>query len=133
MRALVTANAGYLVVLVLHTEDHALRQHRPLPSELTYIGLSGLVAGVVVLVLAIRRHPAAPLLSAVLGLSAVTGFAVIHLAPHWGVVSDPYAAHDLDALSWASMLAGMLAGAALAAAGLRERRVGGPRLSRARS
>ncbi len=130
MRALVTANAVYLAVLLLHTEDHALRQHRPLPAELTYVGLSGLVAGVLALALAIRRHPAGPLLCVVVGLSAVAGFAAIHLAPHWGVLSDPYADHDLDAVSWASMLAVMLAGATLAAAGLRERRIGGPLLSR---
>lgn len=114
-------------MLLLHSADHVARQHRHTPGELGLVGLAGLAGALLSLGLALGRHERAPLAAATVGLLSAVGFLAVHLAPRWSPVSDPYPGLGLDALSWASMLAGVLAGVALGLAGVRElvRRGGG--------
>ncbi len=114
---LVIASVVWAVLNVAHTLDHA-RQDRAVPEELRTVGLLGYVTTAVLLILVWRAHRLAPLYAAMYGVSIVVAFVVIHLLPDWSVLSDPYPALDLDALSWVLMLAPLLAGAALAAVAL---------------
>ncbi len=125
MRLLVRLNLLFVAVLVLHSADHVVRQHRHTPGELGFVGLAGLAGALVSLGLALRRHARAPLAAATVGLLSAVGFLAVHLAPHWSPVSDPYPGLGLDAVSWASMLAGVAAGLALGVAGARELVAGG--------
>ena len=113
--------AVLLGLLVVHVLDHTFRQDRTTPSELGVVGTLGLVAVIVVLVAALMRRREAPVLAVLIGGGTAIGFVVVHLLPRWGPLSDPYPELHLDALSWASMLASLSAGAALAVAGARQR------------
>jgi hypothetical protein len=95
---LVNAGVALLVLSVMHGLDHALNQHR---GGFGVIGGLGIVASAVVVVLAIRGSDLAAPALAVVGFSSAIGFLVIHVAPHWGPVSDPYYDTDaVNAISW---------------------------------
>ena len=121
MAGLARLAAVLLGLLIVHVADHTFRQDRTTPAELGVVGTLGLVAVIVVLAAALMRRREAPALAALVGGGTAIGFVVVHLFPHWGLLSDPYPELHLDALSWASMLASLLAGAALAVAGVRQR------------
>ena len=121
MAVLARVSAVLLGLLVVHVLDHTFRQDRTTPSELGVVGTLGLVAVIVVLAAALMRRREAPALAVLVGGATAVGFVVVHLLPRWSLLSDPYPELHLDALSWASMLASLLAGAALAAAGVRQR------------
>ena len=121
MRRLAVPAAVLLGLLVVHVLDHTFRQDRTTPAELGPVGTLGLIAVAVVLFAAVKRRPETAALAAIVGGATAVGFVVVHLLPRWGVFSDPYPELGLDALSWASMLASLVAGAALAVAGLRLR------------
>ncbi len=113
----------FVVLLVLHTLDHGLRQDASVPGPLAVVGLSGTVIAAGVLVMALRRHPLAAPAAVVVGLGTAFGFAAAHLIPHWsGAFSQFYGDIDVDALSWAGVFATMAAGVALGVVGLRAAR-----------
>ena len=111
------AAIGYPALNVVHVLDH-LRQGRVLSIEVYGIGTLGLLSGLLVLFLALRDHPEAPLGAAVFGTAATIGVALVHLAPSWGVFSDSYTILRLDTWSWLSADLLMVSGAALAVTGL---------------
>ena len=74
------------------------------------------------LVLALVRHPRAPLWAAVVGAWSALGVLASHAAPHWSAFSDPYTQIHADALSWVVMLAEVAAAAWLGYVGFRELR-----------
>jgi hypothetical protein len=119
MTGLTRLSGLLLALLVVHVADHVARQHRSVPAELSPVGTLGLLAVAIVLGLALRRRREAPLAAAVVGISTALGFLAIHVLPRWGPFSDPYPAVNLDPISWATMLAPMLAALALGVAGLR--------------
>jgi hypothetical protein len=119
MPSLIRPAALLLVLLVAHVADHTLRQDRAVPSELTLVGSTGLIAAAVVLALALAHRPEAAPMALIVGAGTALGFVAVHLLPHWGAFSDPYEDAHLDALSWASMLGSAAAGAWLAAVGAR--------------
>lgn len=105
-----------LGLLVVHVVDH-MRQDRPTPAELTYVGALGFVAWAVVLVLALRRSALAAPATVLVGFGTLLGFVVVHVVPHWsGAFSDPYGAAGVDGVSWITMalpaLVGLWAGLA---------------------
>ncbi|MCA1726889.1 MAG: hypothetical protein LC722_04340 [Actinobacteria bacterium] len=104
------ASLAFLILNVMHTLDH-VRQERPLPAELDVVGAVSLTASVVVLLLAVRDHPLAPLGCAALGAAGFVGLLVVHLVPHWSVFSDPYFDANVDALAYGIL--GLLMAAAL--------------------
>src|SRR3954447_17046603 len=120
---LVVASAAYLAANLLHGADH-MRQHMAgLDVETAGGGAVLTVAALVVLVVALRRHPRAPLAATVVGFASGVLVVPAHLLPHWRVFSDSYL-DDIhpDALSWAVVLLEVAAGFALGVVGLRSSR-----------
>jgi multisubunit Na+/H+ antiporter MnhB subunit len=117
--SLAVAAVAFVVANVLHTLDH-IRQGLGGLTPAIFVGGSTLtLLAVVVMVLALRRHPRAPAYAAVVGLSGAVGIAASHLAPHWSSLSDPYPDLSVDALSWIVMLTEIAAALALALVALR--------------
>ena len=122
MRAnpLAVAAAAYVAANLLHGLDHQRQGTARLADEVIAGGAVLTVLALVALVLAVRRHPWAPAIAAVVGLSSAAGVAASHLAPHWSAFSDPYPELPVDALSWVVVLAEIGTAAALGIVGLRE-------------
>jgi hypothetical protein len=119
MTRLLTMNVALAALMAAHIADHALRQHDgELTGAAAVPGLLGAVAVFASLALTLRRHPRARVFAAVVGISTAIGFVAVHLLPKWGALSDPYADRHLDALSWAGMIATLVAAALLAAVAL---------------
>jgi hypothetical protein len=59
----------------------------------------------------------APLAAAAFGTAAFIGLLAVHVAPSWGVLSDSYLPLHLDAISWLSVVALLVAAAGMALAG----------------
>jgi len=53
--------------------------------------------------LALRRHPSAQRATSVAGFAVAAAYAIVHLPPDWGPLSQPYAAIGVDALSWVDL------------------------------
>lgn len=108
-----------LVLLGLHIADHAFNQPSRTVPELSGIvgGLGFAVVAAVFIAARFRSASAAPM-AALAGIGTVAGFIVVHLLGNWTPVSDPYWDFDANLLSWLALIAPMVAGAALAQAGL---------------
>jgi hypothetical protein len=104
MRSLVTANAVFVAVNLLHTADHQRQGTDGLTTEILVGGGVLTLAALASLVMAWRRSSNAPLFAVVLGLSGAAGIAASHIAPHWSALSDSYPEIGADALSWVVML-----------------------------
>jgi len=105
-------------MILVHDLDH-VRQGRALKSELYGVGAIALVTAIISLVLAAREHWLAPAAVVVVGFGNVVGVALVHVVPHWGPLSDPYAASHVDWFSWAVIVTMMLVGLMLGIAGIR--------------
>jgi hypothetical protein len=126
--AVAAASIVFAVTVVAHGIDHS-RQARGVGALATEVVAGGTVIfalTALVVVLAVRRHPRAPLFAAVTGFTVAIGVSLSHLAPHWSAFSDPYADLSLDALSWIVMLAEIAAAFALGIVALRELRAAAP-------
>jgi hypothetical protein len=123
---LAIVSIAFVAANLLHTLDHFRQGVSGLTTEIVAAGTTLTVLAIVVMVMALRQHPRAPALAAVVGVSGAVGIAASHLAPHWSALSDPYPDISVDALSWAVMLFEIAAAGALAIVALRElRRAGG--------
>ncbi len=123
MNGLARANLLLLVLLAGHTADHAFNQPpRHYGLALTAPGIAGFVVTALALAMALRRSALAAPVSVAVGLSTIAGFALIHLAPSWGVFSDPYSAFSPNAVSWALVAAPMAAAALLTLVAVRQLR-----------
>jgi hypothetical protein len=126
LNAMQIAAIAYVAADAVHVLDHQ-RQGRALSFEVYSVGLLGIVASLLVLFLALRRHPVAPLAAAAFGSAATVGVILIHLTPPWGAFSDSYVPLRLDTWSWVSADFLMAAAAALAVTGILSlRRTTGP-------
>jgi hypothetical protein len=117
-RHLRTLNGLLVVMILVHDLDH-VRQGRALKSELYGVGAIALFTGIISLILAIREHWLAPAAAVVVGFGNVVGVALVHVAPHWGPLSDSYAAAHVDWFSWTVIGAMMFVGLMLGIAGVR--------------
>jgi hypothetical protein len=125
--ALGRASLALVAADVLHALDH-VRQGRSVGADVYAAGIAGWVALAVLLVLvAGARRLAAPYAFAV-GLTFAVGFVLVHLAPHWSAVSDPYSAFRADALSWVLVAVPMVAGVWLCVVAARAIESGGGRV-----
>ena len=115
---LIAANLLLLVLLVVHTLDHTLRQTAAVPAETAFAGTAGFVAAAGALFLALAGNRLAALATAFVGFITAAGFVAIHVFPEWSVFSQPYADIDVDGLSWTAMLVPALAAAGVGALGL---------------
>lgn len=116
------AAAAFVAANALHTLDHLRQGTADLATEVLAGGTVLSILAVLTLVLALRRHPRAPLWAAVVGTWSALGVLASHVAPHWSAFSDSYVEIHADALSWAVMLAEVAAAAWLGFAGFRELR-----------
>ena len=115
---LLTLSWLLVFMIVVHDLDH-IRQGRTLKSELYGVGAIAMVTAIISLVLATRDHRLAPAAAVIIGFGNVVGIALVHVAPHWGPLSDPYGAAHVDWFSWAVIFAMMLVGLTLGMTGLR--------------
>lgn len=111
------SSVALVVMTVLHDLDH-VRQGRPLPTVLTFVGFLGLALSALCLFLAVRRHPLRAPAAAAIGISSVLGLVAVHIVPSWSILSDPYHEADVDALSWANLALLITAALAVGIAGL---------------
>jgi hypothetical protein len=120
VKAIVRVTLLLIALSVAHTLDHVFNHPADavgqIPGYLGYAILGG------TLYLALRNDPLAPLAAAATGFGTAAGLVAIHLAPHWGIFSDPYSKLDLGFISWAIVFANILASLWLGAVGLREMR-----------
>jgi hypothetical protein len=119
---LTLAAVAFVAANLLHTLDHLRQGTGDLATEVLAGGTVLSILAVLTLVLALRRHPRAPLWAAVVGTWSAVGVIASHVAPHWSAFSDSYFEIGADALSWVVMLAEVLAAAYLGLVGLRELR-----------
>jgi len=105
-------------MIVVHDLDH-VRQGRALNSELFGVGAVAFITAIVSLFLANRGHRLAPVTAIIVGFGNVIGVALVHVAPHWGPFSDPYAAAHVDWFSWTVIFAMMLVSLMLGLSGVR--------------
>jgi hypothetical protein len=119
---LTLAATAFVAANLLHTLDHLRQGTDDLTTEILAGGTVLSILAVLTLVLALRRHPRAALWAAVVGTWSALGVIASHIAPHWSAFSDSYFEIDADALSWAVMLAEVLAAAYLGLVGFRELR-----------
>jgi hypothetical protein len=114
---LTVAAVAFAGANVLHGLDHERQGTERLTDEVLWGGAALTIAAFATLWIVLRRHPRAPLVAAVIGWTSAVAVAASHVAPHWSAFSDPYPDLPVDALSWAVMLAEILAAAALGVAG----------------
>jgi hypothetical protein len=107
---------GYVVLDSIHALDH-IRQGRVLSSQIYVGGTTALLASILVMVLVLRRHAAAPLAATVFGTIAAIGVFAAHIMPNWYYLSDSYQPLHLDLLSWIVAIAVIADAAALALVG----------------
>ena len=119
---LALAAAAFVAANLLHTLDHLRQGTGDLATEVLAGGTVLSALAILTLVLALRRHPRAALWATVVGAWSALGVIASHIAPHWSAFSDSYFEIDADALSWAVMLAEVLAAAYLGLVGFRELR-----------
>jgi hypothetical protein len=117
-RALVAPVLLLVVLLVVHSLDHSLRQSATVPAEAAVAGLAGLGVALVALALAAAGSRLAPAATAFAGLATAVGFVAVHVVPEWSVFSQPYADIPVDAVSWTAMLVPAFAAAGVGALGL---------------
>lgn len=107
------AIVGLLGVLtVIHDLDH-IRQGRALPAELYVVAVAALVSIGITLTVLLRYPKWARTVAVAQGVATIVGVGAVHAAPQWSTVTDSYAAADADIVSWAIIIAMMLAGLAL--------------------
>ena len=100
------AAAAFLAANLLHGADHLRQGVDGLDVAIKAGGGAITLAAVGVVVLAARRHPAAPLAATLVGFVTAVLVTASHVVPHWSVLSDSYVDDvTVDALSWAVVLA----------------------------
>ena len=122
MTALAKTNLVLFTLLIAHIVDHAVNQPtRELPATGSIVAVIGFTIVAISAVLAVMRRPQAPIAAVLAGLATTLGIIAIHLAPSWySQVSDPYWEFAANAISWALLIAPLIAGLVLAAVGARQ-------------
>ena len=105
-KPLIQTSVLLLLLQVAHTLDHVIGHPADSVGQIPgYLGFAT-VLGTIYLVAA--ENPLGPLAAAATGFFTAAGLAAIHLAPHWGIFSDPYSKLDLGFISWAIVFATIL-------------------------
>jgi hypothetical protein len=121
-RLLSAAGAVFAVALVVHGADHVRRGVGELEPGVFWLGNLQAVAAISALFLVFTRHRWAPAAAIVVGFASAVGFAVVHLVPDWGPLSDAFpGAHghaDVTVFSWFAALFEIGADLAFGAAGV---------------
>lgn len=123
--------AIFIVSVLIHGADHAVRGPEVLTAQVRVAGVLQLVLGAIVVWLVFRRHHWAPAAATVIGFGSALLFSAAHLLPTWGVFSDsfvtPAAGAGVSGFSWGTAVleigADLLFGCAGVNALLHDRRV----------
>jgi hypothetical protein len=112
----------FAVALVVHGADHVRRGVGDLEPAVFWLGNLQTVAALTALFLVFTRHRWAPVAAIVVGFTSAVGFALVHLLPDWGPLSDAFpGAHGhagVTAFSWFAALFEIGADLAFGAAGV---------------
>lgn len=108
------ATALFGVGFVLHNADHVRRGFDVVNDGVIIGGTLAAMLTAVLVTLVALRHPVAPAVAAVVGLSIAFGVSAVHLLPAWGEFSDSSPDGDVDALTYIAVLS-EIGGAALVA------------------
>ncbi len=121
-RVLRTAGVVFAVALLVHGADHARRGVSELPPAVFWLGNAQTIGALAALFLVFTHHRWAPAAAIVVGFVSAVGFAVVHLVPDWGPLSDAFpGAHvhaGVTAFSWFAALFEIAADLAFGAAGV---------------
>jgi hypothetical protein len=101
-----------------HALDHAIGHPPDAVGQIP--GFLGFITCAALIYLAWRGDALAPIAAAAVGFFSAAALIAIHLAPHWGVLSDPYSKLDLPAISWAIVFVSIAWSLFLAVLGMRE-------------
>lgn len=118
-RPLRLAAGAFAAGFAVHNADHLRRGLDVITEHVVWGGTVVAMTAAVVVTLIATRHPLAPFAAAAGGLAIALGVSATHLLPGWGVFSDPLPGGEVDALTWAAVLAEVLGAAALGVVGLR--------------
>ena len=116
---LIRLNLALLLLLGLHGLDHELRHPVDTPTVVMAVGTTEFLIVLGALWLTLRDHPAAWRATSFAGFAVAAAYALVHLPPDWGPLSQPYADAGVDALSWADLALTILAGLAIGIAARR--------------
>ena len=114
---LVLASGIFLAANLLHGFDHLRTGTERLTTEVRGGGFLITVAAAAMVYLALRRHPRAPLIAALIGSWSAVLIASAHFAPHWSAFSDSYWDLSADPFSWAVAAAEVMAALVLSLVG----------------
>jgi hypothetical protein len=112
--------------LVVHTADHFRRGLDAVTPEVLWGGNVLAALALVAFALVFTRHPAAPLVAAVVGFTAAVGVSAAHLLPHWSALSDSLPDGHVDGFTWFAVLLEIAGAVAFGVAGLRTLRAPRP-------
>lgn len=108
----------FAVGFVVHNADHARRGLDVITDQVVWGGTVVAMVAAAALTLVATRHPLAPFAAAAGGLAIAVGVSATHLLPDWGALSDSLPSGDVDALTWAAVLAEVVGAAVLGLTGL---------------
>jgi hypothetical protein len=116
-KRMIQASLLLFVLQIAHTVDHVVGHPADAIGQIPgYLGYATVLG---TLYLVASENPFGPLAATATGFFTAIGLAAIHLAPHWGIFSDPYSKLDLGFISWAIVFANLAAALWLGVLGAR--------------
>jgi hypothetical protein len=98
---LVAAATLFTIAVAVHGFDHLRRGIDATPRDVFWLGTSGIVIEVGIVVVVCARHRAAPLAAAAIGWSLAAAYTVVHFLPERSWASDSFtSAPDVSPMSW---------------------------------
>jgi hypothetical protein len=118
-RLLAGAGTFFACAVLIHNADHVRRGAGAVRADVFWTGTAAIALEVLVVVLTMQRHRAAPVAAALAGPSLAAGYVVVHYLPARSWLSDSFtsAAH-VSPLSWIAASLEVVAALTLGAAGL---------------
>src|SRR5437016_2106180 len=89
-RLLMASGVVFAVALLVHGADHARRGVGELQPTVLWLGNAQTVGALAALFLVFTGHRWAPVAAIAIGFASAVGFAVVHLLPDWGLLSDAF-------------------------------------------
>ena len=115
---LLWAAALFTLAVLVHNGDHLRRGADSVSRDVFWVGTSGVLIEVGIVVLACQRHRLAPLAAVAVGGSLAPAYVLVHFLPARSWLSDSFtSAHHVSPLSWFAASFEVLAALVLGAAG----------------
>lgn len=117
-RLLLWAATLLSVAVLIHNGDHLRRGTDSVSRDVFWVGTSGILVEVGIVVLICQRHRVAPLAAVAVGWSLAPAYAFVHFLPARSWLSDSFtSAHHVSPLSWFAASLEVLAALVLGVAG----------------